>query len=130
MVLTDLLALGRDLPFLFGIGLLLAAAATWFTGIALNQSVPRRRLAAVMELREAELEEYVEHHTFSLGPGYPPPQDEHEARRMAKTLLAHEQAEAMKELTNRHTFFFVPMQHWGFVLGSLGIVSLISDAVR
>ena len=82
MMVTDALVPGGNLPFLFGSGLLLAAVATWFTGLLLNQSGPRRKLAAV------------------------------------------------NELTNRHTFFFIPLQYWGFVLGALAMVSLISDAVR
>lgn len=46
MRVTDALVPGGNLPFLFGSGLLLAAVATWFTGLVLNQSGPRRKLAA------------------------------------------------------------------------------------
>ncbi|MBN8883199.1 MAG: hypothetical protein J0H73_12910, partial [Salana multivorans] len=59
------------LPFTIGIGLLLAAVATWFTGIALNRTSPRRKIDAWAQERKRQLDDLVVTGRFSLGPGQP-----------------------------------------------------------
>ncbi|MFC4224517.1 hypothetical protein [Lysinibacter cavernae] len=126
-LLIDAFNPGGELPFVFGFGLLLAGVATWFTGVALNRNMPKRKFAALSTAREAELAEYVANGTFSRGPGHPLPQTHQEARVMADTLFEEEQAAWLSALSNRHTLFFIPLQYWGIALGVLSIFSMISD---
>lgn len=129
-LLIDALAPGRNMRFLFGFGILLAAAASWFTGIAINRNAPHRRLEVLTEARKAELAEYVEKGTFSRGPGHPIPQSRSEALVMADAQLEYERSEAQKRLVNQHSLLFIPLQYWGFVLGGIAVMSLISDVIK
>lgn len=114
----------RALPFSIAIGLILAAAATWFTGVALNRTSPQRKIDAWAEQRRAQLDELVATGGFSLGPGQPQPRSEAEARQMADALFQHEREQA-KGLVNRHSMFWLPLQYWAFVWAALALAVVV-----
>jgi hypothetical protein len=116
------------LPFTAAIGLLGAAAATWFTGIAMNRTAPQRKIDAWAQGRRAQLDELVATGQFSLGPGQPQPRSLDEARLMADAVLAHE-VEQTKKAYNVHTLFFIPMQYLAFAWAGIAVIVVIAGLV-
>lgn len=116
------------LPFSISVGLVLAAAATWLTGVALNRTSPQRQIDAWAEQRMAQLDELVRSGRFSLGPGQPQPTSLQEAEQMADALFAYELEQA-KQAIDRNTLFWVPMQYFAFVWGAIAVVVLVSGIV-
>lgn len=112
----------------FGLGLL-AAVATWFTGVAINQNRPRRKAAEWAQHRRAQLNELVVSGRFSLGPGQPQPASLEEAQRMSDDLFAAETAELDKAVRNRHTLFWIPMQYVAFVLAAFVLWCLVEPFI-
>lgn len=117
------------LPFTIGIGLLLAAVATWFTGIALNRTSPRRKIDAWAQERKRQLDDLVVTGRFSLGPGQPQPTSVAQAQEMADALFAHELAQAQRAF-NVHTLFWIPMQYLAFVWGAIALAVIVIGAVQ
>lgn len=107
-----------------GILLLLAAVATWFTGVAMNRRRPQRTVDRLLRARRAQLDELVTSGRFSLGPGQPPPVSVHDAQRMSDDLFAAETAATTKGAFNRHTLFWIPMQYVAFVWVAAALWSL------
>lgn len=118
----------KALPFSIAIGLIAAAVATWFTGIAMNRTSPQRKIDAWFLERRAQLTHLVETGQFSLGPGQPQPASLEEARHMADALLEHERSQT-KRTINVHTLFFVPMQYFAFVWGGIAVIVIIAGTV-
>lgn len=116
------------LPFTAAVGLLAAAAATWFTGIAMNRTAPQRKIDEWAHGRRAQLDELVSTGRFSLGPGQPQPSSYEEARAMADAVFVHE-LEQTKRAYNVHTLFFIPMQYLAFVWAGIAVIVLISGLV-
>ncbi len=69
-----------------------------------------------------------DHYLASL-PGLPAPQSFGEARAQSEEQLALEGAQARPAYFNRHTFFFVPMQHLRLLLGAAALMAVISGLV-
>lgn len=113
------------LPLTIALGLTLAALATWFTGIALNQNAPKKKIDAWSDERVRQLDELVEAGRFSLGPGQPQPTSMAEAQQMADDLFAYEH-EQTKQLYNAHTLFWIPMQYFAVVWGVIALGLFIS----
>lgn len=104
------------------LALLVAAAATWFTGKALNKTSPQRKLDEWSSTRRLELNNLVQSGQFSLGPDQPQPRSIGEAQEMADALFEYELSE-MKQIFNRHTLFYIiPMQYAAFVWAGLAIL--------
>ncbi len=99
------------IPYSVAIGMLLAAVATWFTGIRMNRTGPQRQVDEWAAQRESELDGLVRTGRFSLGPGRPQPSSEAEARQMADALLEHERSQTAGAF-NRHRVFWIPMQYF------------------
>lgn len=112
------------LPFLIAIGLIGAAVATWFTGIAMNRTAPQRKVDAWLHARRAQLTELVETGRFSLGPGQPQPTSLVEARQMADELYRLE-AEQAKKAFNAHSVFWIPMQYFAYIWGGIALLVVI-----
>lgn len=125
-----LVMVSGDLPFAMGTGLAVAALATWFTGVALNRTLPEKKVDRWATERKNELNTYVANGTFSLGPGHPLPANTDVARQMADSLLESETTTAHRELSNNHTLFWIPLQYMAVVLSILAIVSVVSDFTR
>ncbi|MGB4135012.1 MAG: hypothetical protein WA971_00500 [Microbacterium sp.] len=126
--LASTLVTASSIPFTVGIGMILAAIATWFTGIALNRTSPQRKIDAWAEQRRAQLDELVTTGQFSLGPGQPMPASEAEARRMSDELFAYEQTQTAKAM-NQHTMFWIPMQYWAFVWAAVAVFAIVSGII-
>jgi len=94
-------------PVSFGILLLLAAIATWFTGTSLNRTRPKRKIDLWVQGRRAQLDDLVLSGRFSLGPGQPQPTSIEEARSMSDALLTRETEEATRTALNRHTWWIL-----------------------
>lgn len=120
---------GPGLLISTAVGLVVAAVATWFTGIALNQTAPAKKVAEWSSARRSELDDLVESGRFSIGPGKPQPTSFEEARAQADALFAAETARA-KGGKNKHTLFFIPMQYFAFVFGAIALVLLVLALVR
>jgi hypothetical protein len=118
----------KALPFSIAIGLIAAAVATWFTGIALNRTSPQRKIDAWLQERRAQLTHLVESGQFSLGPGQPQPASMEEARQMADTLFEHEKTRS-KRTVNVHTLFFAPMQYFAFVWGGIAVIIIVAGTI-
>lgn len=116
------------LPFSLGVGMLAAAAATWFTGQALNGSGPQRKIDEWHQARQQQLHQLVESGRFTMGPGQPPPASLDEARQQSEQLLAAELQQA-KRARNQHTLFFVPMQWIAVVLVGIAIVAFVFGVI-
>lgn len=115
---------GSALPFTAATGLLLAAVATWFTGMALNVKGPQKKIDAWYPAREQQVHELVDSGRFSLGPGQPPPTSLEEARAQGEQLLQLELQQAQRS-RNIHTLFFVPMQYWAVIMACIAVVVLV-----
>ena len=116
-------------PMSFGLGLALAAAACWFTGIALNHTFPERKFKTWLEARHAQLTYLVDTDQFSLGPGELQPTSKAQAAEMAEELLKQEIAQA-KGVFNRHRLFWIPIQYIGILAGVGALVLIIMGAVN
>ncbi len=109
------------LPFTGAVGLLAAAAATWFTGQALNRTRPQKKIDAWYEQRQQQLDELVDSGRFVMGAGQAPPTSHEEAQLQADQLLEHELAQARRS-RDIHTLFFVPMQYWAPIMAIVAVV--------
>ncbi|WP_460944565.1 hypothetical protein [Okibacterium endophyticum] len=116
------------LPFSITIGLLAAAAGTWFTGIAMNRTTPQRKIDAWAQGRRAQLDELLATGRFSLGPGYPQPTSTEEARQMADAVFARE-LEQTKQAYNVHTLFWIPMQYIAFVWAAIALIVFVAGLI-
>ncbi|MCH1882547.1 hypothetical protein [Agrococcus sp. ARC_14] len=116
------------LPFSISLGLAIAALATWFTGQAMNVSRPQRKIDAWREAREQQLEALVSSGRFLLGPGQPAPASASEAHAQSQQLLEQELRQA-RRARNIHTFFFIPMQFWGFIFAAVAVLVLVLGIV-
>lgn len=85
--------------FIVGTGL-------YFLGRQLNVTGPAKKLAFQVELHNAQVEAY-DWSESDQNPGH---------------LVSDQEEQALlKRMENRHTFFFIPMQWWGFLLPIIGI---------
>ncbi|WP_072314066.1 hypothetical protein [Agrococcus sp. Marseille-P2731] len=116
------------LPFSIALGLASAAGATWFTGQALNVTVPQRKIDAWYEPRANQLAELVASGRFMMGPGQPPPASMAEAEAQSEALLESE-LQAARRSRNGHTLFFIPMQYWAFIYAAVAVLVLIMGVV-
>jgi hypothetical protein len=108
---------------------LVAAVATWFTGVAINRDRPGRKVAAWAAQRRAQLDDLVVSGRFSLGPGTPQPTSLEDAQRMSDDLYAAEVADVTKAARNRHTLFWIPVQYVSFVLAAFAVWCLIQSLI-
>ncbi|PRI12161.1 hypothetical protein [Leucobacter massiliensis] len=120
---ADLLHLpAARLGISLGVLLLLAAAATWFSGVAMNRTRPERAVELWAKERRQQLDTLVQSGQFFLGPGQPQPTSFEEAQRMSDELLAHEVAEASQAARNHHTLFFIPYQYVAFFTAACALL--------
>lgn len=106
---------------LFGLGLMLGAAATFALGWWLNVINPAKKTERWVEQRRAELHHAVASGQFQPSPGIVP-SSHAEAQAQAEALLAHESATVAKRLRNIHTLFWIPMQWFGVVVAVVALV--------
>ncbi|WP_120522033.1 hypothetical protein [Arthrobacter celericrescens] len=111
-----------------GVGLAAAGAGIWFLGRWLNELAPKAAFAAAMEFRAQELRRIVDVGAYCF-PGLPAPQSYDEALAQSEEQLALESAQARPAYFNKHTFFFVPMQYLGLVLGAGALMVVISGLI-
>lgn len=116
------------LPSTAAVGLVAAAAATWFTGQAVNQSRPRNKIDAWYAERQKQLDELVDSGRFPMGAGQPPPASYEEVQTQADQLLEHELRQARRSL-DVHTLFFLPMQYWAPVMAVAALGALVLGIV-
>jgi hypothetical protein len=116
------------LPFSAAIGLIIAGAATWFTGQALNVTGPLRKVEEWRVHRELQLAELVESGQVSLGPGQPQPRSYEEAQQMSEALL-QEEVKVAQRVKNVHTLFFIPMQFWAFIFAGIAVFAIVSGII-
>lgn len=114
--------------FAIGVGLAAAGAGTWRMGRWLNEQRPKAAFEAAMDLRAQELKRIVWAGAYRF-PGLEAPQSFEEACAQSEEQLAWEGAKARTAYFNRHTFFFIPMQYLGFVLGAAAVMLMVSGLV-
>ncbi|MBZ2196790.1 hypothetical protein KCQ71_11540 [Ruania sp. N2-46] len=118
------LILGEENSLLaIGIGLILGGVACFFAGRWFQDWDAERRTKSYMVARQAEVDATVASGRFQPVPGYQP-RDHAEAQQLAGQMLEREQVTVKKQLRNRHTIFFIPMQYFGIVLAAVGLIPI------
>lgn len=113
------------LPFSASAGLLASAAATWFTGRAMNVTRPQAKFDEWFQARSAQLSHLVDTGGFQMGPGQPLPRSHAEARQQADWLLDEESRALRSRMFDVHTVFFIPMQYLAYVFAAIGVIVLL-----
>lgn len=108
----------------FGIGMIVGAVAIFVVGWYLNQVQPVKKMAEWNTQRSAQLEHIVASGQFRLD-GQPPPASYAEAEAQAEYLLTEEQKQAHKNLFNRSTLFFIPLQWFSIAIAAIGVLVLV-----
>ncbi len=106
-----------------GLGLIVGGVALFFAGRWFQDWDAERRTKNYMTARKAEVEATVASGRFQPVPGYQP-RDHAEAQHLATQMLEQEQGTVKKQLRNRHTIFFIPMQYFGIVLAAIGLIPI------
>ena len=111
-------------------GYLIGSAAAYLLGIYLNRMRPLTQVSEYVEKRTAQLNHLVNARQFPLAVGMAPPRSQQEADAQVEAIVSAERDQLYGQLSNRSTFFFIPMQWWG-LLGLVGcavglVIGLIS----
>lgn len=114
-----------DSTTLFALGMVAGAVAIFVVGWYLNQVQPVQKMSEWNAQRSFQLEQVVASGAFRLSPDLPPPGSYAEAQDQADYLLSEEQKQARKQLFNRSTIFFVPLQWFSIVIAAIGVIALI-----
>ena len=111
-----------------GIGVMLSAVPTWFTGRALNVTGPKKKVDEWARARRAQLDDLVRTGQFSLGPGQPQPQSMQEAQAMSDHLFQME-LEERSRIRGQHSLFWVPMEYIAYIQAAGGVLVAIMGLV-
>lgn len=114
---------GSQFSIWFGITLLLAAVATWFTGVSMNRRRPQRKINLWVQERRAQLDRQIASGKFLSASGQPPASAE-EAQRRSDAVLAAETTRLNEASLNRHTLFLAPMQYFAFLWVAIALWSI------
>ncbi|MGA4670140.1 hypothetical protein ACPCG0_10160 [Propionibacteriaceae bacterium Y1923] len=110
-----------------GLGLFAGAVGAFLLGNWLNKTRVPQEAARRLEPRRQQLDQMVAANQFQLAPGAPMPSSYEEARAQSDYLFQAELEAAEKQLRNRHTLFWIPMQWVSAALGVLGLFIAISQ---
>lgn len=113
--------------FYFGLGAFAGSVVSFALGWYLNQIAPVNKLAQWESERRAFLTQLVEAGVFRLDEATPPPSSLQEAHAQADYLFAEEQKVAKKNLFNRSTIFFIPMQWFAIGTAVAGVTAMVTS---
>lgn len=99
---------------------ILCALGNYWLGMKINQRDPQAKAAAYIADMDARIDQFVRQGTFSLGPGHPRPSSMEEAWAQAGQAKQQARKDARRAF-NQHTLFWIPMQHWSWVILAFGI---------
>lgn len=112
-----------------GVGLTIGGVGGWFVGQHMNVEKPKADLEGALAARQQRYAQLVSAGQFSRGPEFPRPQSMADAQAQAAQQLAEDRAILSKNLTNRHTLYFVPFQWIAAIAGGLGLVIAVAAVV-
>ena len=115
-------------PFM-GPGLVLAGVGTYLLGQRLNVTGVDAKTEQYLAPRRQQLHELVHSGQFQMAPGMPQPSSLEEAQAQASHLLEQERQQVHRQLKDRHTLFFIPVQWVGLFVAFIGIVVLVVTVV-
>lgn len=111
------------------LGAAVGGVACWFIGARLEGGDPTARVAAYRQQRQAELHALVEAGVYR-GLGGVRPTSLQDAREQAARQLDAECAGLTRSMTNRHSFFWVPLRWCGLAVVVGGIVAAVALGLR
>lgn len=111
----------------FGLGALLGSVIAFALGWYLNQMRPVTQLAQWETERRAYLDRLVTAGVFRIDEQTPPPTSMAEAKAQADYLFEQEKPQVRKNLFNRSTIFFIPMQWFAILTAGVGLFVIISS---
>lgn len=118
-------SLGVDEAVLGGAGVAIGGIGAFFLGKWFNETNAAQKAAQWREARQQELMHLIHAGQFQVAPGYAQPSNLQEAQAQASAMLQAEHTHVAKQLRNRHTLFWVPMQWIGIVTVGLGLMILV-----
>ncbi len=113
-----------------GLMLIGGGVGTWFLGDWLNVKRPVAEFDGWFANRRNEVAALVRGGAYVNVPDPQRPGQFADPRAVGEYVLQQESAKVRAALTNRHSLFFVPLQYFGFVMGAIGIVVMVSGAFR
>ncbi len=115
-------------PLMPGIIVILGGGGLFLLGYWLNVLRPPAEVGAAVAARRASLHRLVDAGQYAI-PGAPLPRTFDEAHAMAEAQVGAEAPLIAKALTNRHTFFWIPMQWCGPLGSAVGVVWLVQALI-
>lgn len=106
----------------FVIGSVIAFPLAWW----LNRIRPTKQLAEWEAARKQNLDALVATGTFRYNDQTPPPSSMDEAQFQADHLFQEERKQARRNLFNRSSVFFIPMQWFAIVTLGIGILMIVN----
>lgn len=114
-------AIGGNPAVFVGLGIAVGGVATFFAGKWFNETNAEQKAASWRQARQQELQHLIRAGQFQVAPGYAMPRSHDEAQGQAAAMLQAEHQSVAKQLRNRHTLFWIPMQWAGVVAVVLGL---------
>ena len=87
-------------------------------------------VAEWQEQRRAELRARVDAGQFQMAPGLQAPSSREEGYAQVEQLITNESPDALRQLKNIHTLFFIPMQWFAIGVGVVIFFGALSTALR
>ena len=112
------------------LGALVGGALGFLCGRWLNVIRPRAKVAEWQEQRRAELRARVDAGQFQMAPGLQAPSSREEGYAQVEQLITNESPDALRQLKNIHTLFFIPMQWFAVGAGVVIFFGALSTALR
>jgi hypothetical protein len=112
------------------LGALVGGALGFLCGRWLNVIRPRAKVAEWQEQRRAELRARVDAGQFQMAPGLQAPSSREEGYAQVEQLITNESPDALRQLKNIHTLFFIPMQWFAIGVGVVIFFGALSTALR
>ena len=103
---------------------LLCAAGNYWMGMRFNRHEPQEKFDAYIADIDARIDHSLQQGTFSMGVGFPPPRSMAEAQEQAQQAKQQARREG-KRMFNQHTLFFIPMQHWTWIILAFAVLMTV-----
>ena len=105
-----------------GAGFLLGGTACSVFGYWLNVARPRQQVGGYVEDLRQDLWQRVRAGSFQVEPGAAAPRDEAEATQQVEYIVAQQRPTIERQLRNRNSLFFIPLQWLGGAVALGGVV--------
>lgn len=119
-----------SVPWLLGLGGVLAGGLTWLLGNFLNVLRVRSQVDAYAKNLRGTLHSRAEQGVFQAGPGVPVPANAAEAATQIEYVVSQHTDDLSQRLKNQHTMFFIPVQYLGILVGAASVVAAVFAALK